>query len=101
MNDLTDAIARLAAIAERHPKELRIWSVAALASRLGLVVVVTPGGDALEAITEVGTAFVDHVIERLDDEPDEQGEALRAAWQVVERLVADVRRRGLTTEQRR
>ena len=94
------AIANLAAIAEDHPEELRIWSVAALASRLGLVVVVTPGGAEhdVEAIAEVGTAFVDQVVQRLDDEPDEQGETLRAAWEVVDRLVADLRRRGLTPE---
>ena len=70
---LEDPIDDLAAAVQAEPEELRIWAVAALANRLGLVVVVTPSGDPLEAITEVGTAFADIVFERLEDEPGDDG----------------------------
>ena len=59
----------------------------------------TPGGASLEAITEIGTAFVDQVIERLDEKPDlkasmdGRGEACRRSEGAGSLVVDDLRRR--------
>ena len=96
---LTAAIRTLAAIAQGHPEEIQIWTVAALANRLGLDVVMTHSGaeHSLEAIQVLGASFSDMVSERLDDEPGEQAVTLQSAAEVIEELINDLRRRGITT----
>ena len=99
MHPLQIAIEALATAveAEEHSTDFAIWAVAALANRLGLVVVVAPGGDELEAITEVGTAFVDMVVERLDEEPDQRA-VMAVVSRVVQRVADEVRRSGQVTD---
>ena len=92
---LTAAIRRLAAVASTEPEEIQIWTVAALANRLGFDVVVTHSGDPQEAIQVLGASFSDMVSERLDNVPGEQAVTLQSAYEVVEELINGLRRRGL------
>ena len=55
----------------------------------------------LTALADIGHEWADQIIEMLDDNPNQQADALRVAWAVVQRLVEDVQRRGLTRDEHR
>ena len=101
-HSLEAAIRTLAAVASAEPEEIQIWTVAALASKLGFDVVVTHSGaeHSLEAIQVLGASFSDMVSERLDDEPGEKANILQSAAEVIEELINDLRRRGITTREK-
>ncbi len=86
MNDIPICIERLAQAAENEISVVRIWTVATLASRLGLEAIVSAAPDPVEAIAEVGDLWAAGVEEALEDAPDRQADTLRAAHAVVQRL---------------
>jgi len=94
---LEAALEQLAATveAEHHPDEMALWAVAALASRLDVTFALSNESAPLSALEEVGVEWAEQVIEKLDAHPGQQADTLRVAWAVVQRLVEDVRRRGL------
>lgn len=79
MNDIAETIGQLATTIEHQPSVVRIWTVATLASSLGLEVIVSAQAELAEAIVEVGELWVDKVAETLEDDPDRQADTLRAA----------------------
>jgi len=100
-HDITDAIENLAAALEaKGSPEFLVWGTASLGSRLGLVTAIAPGGDSLEAIIEIGEMWAEMVAERLDEEPYDQRETLKAAYRVVQKVVDSVRLHGLAKDQR-
>ena len=94
---LETALDQLAASveAEDHPDDMALRTVAALASRLDVTFALSNESAPLAALQEVGEEWAEQVIEKLDEAPDQQAATLRVAWAVVQRLVEDVRRRGL------
>ena len=102
MNDITDALDRLAdAIdAEEHPEDLGLWAVAALCHRRRITFALSSAHDPTDALRELGEEWAANVVELLDEQPDAQAATLRMVWAVVQKLVDDVRRRGLTKDQR-
>ena len=54
----------------------------------------------MEAITEIGEMWADMVAEQLEDEPNRQGDTLRAAHAVVQRLLDGVEDEGLANPRR-
>ena len=90
MCDIADAIEQLATAIEDQPSVIRIWTVATLASRLRLEVAISASPDPVDAIVEFGEIWADSVAQQLADEPHRQGDALRAAHTVVQRLLAHV-----------
>ena len=77
-----------------NAEAMSIWASAALASKLGLVAILVPGGDPEEAIVEAGEMWVAMVLEHLEDEPDRREETLWAALRVVEPLLERERHDG-------
>ena len=90
MQDIADAIEKLAIAIEDQPSVIRIWTVATLASRLGLEVAISASPDPVDAIEDLGEIWADSVVQQLEDEPHRQGDTLRAAHTVVQRLLAHV-----------
>ena len=89
-DDITRSIENLARAAEHEDDTVRIWAVATLASRLGMVAVLTTLEDPVEAITEVGEMWVGMVAQQLEEQPGKAGDTLRASHGVVQRLLRDV-----------
>jgi len=58
------------------------------------------GDGSVGAIAEAGERWAAMVSERLDDRPDRQADTLRAAYGAVQKGVDEVRKRGLTKDQR-
>ena len=97
MQDIADAIRNLACKVQDQPSEVRIWTALSLASSIGLEAILSSSPDPVEAIVEVGELWVLSVDELLEEQPHRQGEVLRAAHAVVQRLltvVPDSTRRG-------
>ena len=89
-DDITRSIENLARAAEGADDTVRIWAVATLASRLGMVAVLTTLEDPVEAITEVGEMWTDMVAQQLEEQPDKSGQTFRASRAVVQRLLRNV-----------
>ena len=88
MHDITQALDKLAVAAADQPDVVRIWTVASLANRLGLIAVLTAQEDPVEVIGELGELWVLSVTELLESERHRRGETLRAAHAIVQRLHA-------------
>lgn len=90
MQDIVDAIRNLAYKAQDQPSEVRIWTASSLSSSLGLEAILSSSEDPVEAIVEMGDLWVLAVDELLEEQPHRQGEVLRAAHAVVQRLLSVV-----------
>ncbi len=99
-DQITIAIENLARAVEGEDDAVRIWTVATVASRLGMTAVLTTEEDSVASMVEVGQMWADMVAEQLEDEPDRRGETLRAAHAVVQRLLDGVEDDGLTNRRR-
>lgn len=86
--DIDISIQKLAAEVADEPSTVRIWTVARLASAIGLDAILTGTEDPVEAIVEVGEMWADQVAQQLEDEPHRRVDTLRAAHSVVQRLLA-------------
>jgi|GEM_PF-6218596 len=97
-NQLDAAINNLATAieAEDNPHDMALWAVAALAHRLGVTFALSNANTPLTALADIGHEWADQITEALDDNSDEHAATLRVAWAVVQQLVEDVQRRGLT-----
>ena len=84
--------------AEEHRQELGLWAVAALAHKLGISFALSDATEPLAALADIGGEWAEHVSGLLEDRPEEQADTLRAVYGVVQRVVDDVRRRGLTRD---
>ena len=85
--DIDITIEQLAAAVEGQPSTIRIWTVARLASALGLDAILSDTDDPWLSITEVGEMWIDGLAELLEDAPDRQADTFRAAQAVLRRLL--------------
>ena len=99
-NDIIIAIEILARAVQDEDSTVRVWAAASLASRLGMAAILTANPDRVEAVVEVGELWVLSVAELLEDEPHRQGDTLRAAHAVVQRLLDGVEDEGLANPRR-
>jgi len=90
ITDIPELVERLGRAVEDQPSEVRIWTVAMLASRLGLTAVMTAHDDCVQRTEEIGEMWADMVADALEEEPRRQAGTLRAAYRVIERLLAAV-----------
>ena len=82
--------------AEDHRQEFGLWAVAAVGHRLGITTALSNATHPVEALADIGDDWAEHVSELLDGHPETQANTLRVVHAVVEQVVGDVRRRGLT-----
>jgi len=90
MQDIADAISQLARKVETQPSEVRLWAASSLSSSIGLEAILSSSPDPVESIFEMGDLWVVSVGEMLEEQPNRQGEVLRAAHAVVQRLLSVV-----------
>jgi hypothetical protein len=90
MDPTVKCIDQLACLVEHEPSEIRIWTVASLASSVGVQAHLTTIGDPVEALVELGDLWVLAVAELLEDCPSRRPEVLRAAQRVVRGLLTRV-----------
>jgi len=102
-HQLEAALDNLAAAVEvgENPQDMGLWAVAALAHKLGVTFALSNATVPLTALSDIGHEWADQIIEALDDNPGDHAAILRVAWTVVQRLVEDVQRRGLTKDGQR
>jgi hypothetical protein len=94
MNDIANAIERLAHQAEHEDDPVRIWAVAALAIRLGVVAVLAEDDDPVEAVAEIGEIWAGMVTEVMDEHPGQRAEVMSAAQKVIRRVLDAVQAKG-------
>ena len=90
MDPTVKCIDQLARQVAHEPSEIRIWTVASLASSVGAQAHLTTAADPVEALVELGDLWVLAVAELLDDCPGRRAEVLRAAHHVVKGLLTKV-----------
>jgi hypothetical protein len=72
------------------------WAVATLAAKLDLTVAISSSTDPVEIVRDLGDAWVAEFARGLDDvSPAEVPEVLRAAQAAIEKVLEEVRARGL------
>jgi len=89
-NIIVTAIERLAQAAEVEDDMIKVWVVATLAARFDVTTAIGTGEDPVEAVYEIGESWSDMTEELLLERPDRRGDTLRAALEVVQRLLGAV-----------
>ncbi len=93
------AIDRLAADIKRDSMSpmYGVWALNALATKLQMRITttVTASNDPVEGIDNVGNFLVVEFASALDRHPDQTAQVLAATMQVIDRIVAEVKKRGM------
>lgn len=71
------------------------WAVATLASRLNISAALSASTDPVEVVRDLGDSWATEISTMLTEHPDQTAQVLRAAKAAIERVVEDVKRRGL------
>ena len=77
------------------------WAVATLASNLGVTVAIASSTDPVGVVRDCGEDWVDEIGRALDGYSGDVADVLRVAYAAIERIVGEVRRRGLAALPRR
>ena len=72
-----------------------LWAVATLASKLGITTGLSASTDPVEVIEDLGFWWRAAISTALDEHPDRVADILKAGMTVIQKIVADVRKRGL------
>ena len=71
------------------------WAVATLARKLNITCALTASTDPIGIVHDLGVVWATEFATALDQQPGRTAETLRAAKAAIERVVEDVKRRGL------
>lgn len=97
LDEVLRAIDRLAATikSDTATPMYGLWAAKALADRLDVTSALSGSSDRVDVIADLGNDWVRAIGRALDEHPGRTPETLRAAMGVIERVVEEVRRRGL------